>query len=35
MAIECPCHHDFWHIVELPKEPEMNEIYEVILEEFK
>jgi len=35
MPMEFVCHHDFWHIVELPKEPEMNEIYEKILEEFK
>jgi len=29
------CHHDDWHVVELPKEPEMNEIYQKILEEYK
>lgn len=35
MPMELTCHYGTWHIVVLPKEPEMNEIYEKILEESK
>ena len=35
MTMELICHNDIWHVVELSEEPEVNEIYEYILEEFK
>jgi len=35
MAIEVITHHKDWHVIESSDEPEMNEIYEDILDEFK
>lgn len=35
MAIDFICHHDIWHVVQSSEKPEMSDIYEDVLEEFR